>query len=356
MPRNIFAGGGVNAFQGENSPLYVQNMNSLKAAFTDLQNGTVATGPIGSVIMWSGTTANIPAGYAVANGAYLNTVTYASLYAIIGTRYGPLAGVTFPLPNFTSTVPVGITGAPVVPSTKTTSVSSAVDAHTHTVNSALTGANSNIGINTGNVSTHTHAGGILSGANSNIGLGVGTANTHTHAGSVLTQGNVDAHLHGIAVSTGDESIQHAHTTSGQSANHTHTYFRPNTGANSVTGSNNLDHTHTVNSNTTNHTHGILANSQNATSTLNTSITAPGAPNAGLGINLTGANSNIAVSQIDAPNLYPFFPAVTGISIVLTGSNSNIGLTAGTATTINASSLAHTHTTASTQIVFIIRVS
>jgi microcystin-dependent protein len=318
-------------------------MNSLKAAFTDLQNGTVATGPIGSVIMWAGPgllPADIPAGYAVANGAYLSTVTYATLYGIIGTRYGATVGVTFPLPNFTSNVPEGITGTPTAPFTKTTSAT-AIDAHTHTVNGTINASGQpnavlGLGINAGNADTHSH-----SGAN----LSAGTANTHTHAGSVLTQGNVDAHLHGIGGNTGDESAQHVHTNSGQSNSHGHSYFRPNTGANSNTGLANSDHTHTVNSNTGNHSHAFLLNSANATATLNTSITAPGAPNVGLGM---------SVNNVGAPN--------AGLALAFVNGNANThthaaaNLTAGTATTINDSPLpTHTHTTATTQIIFIIRV-
>ena len=317
MARNIFAGGGVNAFMGDNNPLYVQNMNSLKAAFTDLQNDIASAGsPIGSVIMWTGDTASIPAGYAVANGALLSTVTYATLYGIIGTRYGPLVGADFRLPDLTTRVPQGTVGLPTVPTTKVTSVSSNVDDHTHTVNSALTGANSSIGINTGNVSAHTHAGGVLSGLNSSIAISGANSNI----------GNTQAHSHPVIGNTG-----------GQSANHTHTYFKPNTGANNSGNNGNADHSH-----------GIFFNSGNANAT--------GINGANSNITWSVSNSNIAVSQIGAPNLYPFFPGVTGIDIVLTGSQSNIGLTAGNATTINASTLTHTHNFAVTELVFIIRVS
>jgi hypothetical protein len=320
--------------------LYVQNQNELKKAFNQVQASSISgAAPIGSVTMWAGTSANAPSTYAVCNGASLSTTgTYAALFAVIGYRYGG-SGATFNLPDFTSNVPVGITGVPVVPSTKITSAASAVDAHTHTVNSALTGANSNIGINsgnsniginTGNVSTHTHAGGLISGANSNIG-------------------NTQAHTHGVVGNTGGQSANHTHGTTGSdSPGHTHTYFRPNSGANNSTGGVSANHTHATGSQTVDHSHGILFNSGNANAT---------------GIN--GSNSSIGITQIGAPNLYPFFPGVTGIDIVLTGSNSsisltgansNIGLTAGNASTINASTPAHTHTTATTQIIFIIRVS
>ena len=43
------------------------NSRSLNNAFADLQAQIAAAsgGPIGSIMMWAGTTANIPAGYAV---------------------------------------------------------------------------------------------------------------------------------------------------------------------------------------------------------------------------------------------------------------------------------------------------
>lgn len=319
MARNIFAGGGVNAFMGDNNPLYVQNMNSLKAAFTDLQNeiASAAAGagsPIGSVIMWTGTTANIPTGYAVANGASVSAATYATLFAIIGYRYGG-AGANFNLPNLTSRIPQGTVGVPTVPTTVTTSVSSNVDAHTHTVNSALTGANSNW---------------ALSGANSNIGLNTGNVSTHTHSGGVLTAGSVNSSF------TVGNAQNHTHNVTGDTANeaaHTHVYFKPNSGANNNTGAGSA-HKHSISfaSQGSNSTIGL--NSSFTAGNTNTSITAPGAANVALTIALTGANSNIG----------------------LTGANSNIGLTAGNATTINTSTLTHTHNFAITELVFIIRVS
>lgn len=317
MSRNIFAGGGVQTFQGSNNPLYVQNMNSLKAAFTDLQDSIDIAAPIGAVLMWSGPGAlptDVPSGFAVCNGAYLDKDTYSTLYAIIGTRYGSLVGNTFPLPNLTSRIPRGTVGVPAA-TTVTTSVSSAVDAHTHLVNSALTGANSNlalsgansnIGLNTGNVSTHTHSGGTVSGANSNIGL---------------TVGNAAAHSHVVTGNTGNASDSHQHT-----------YFKPNSGANSSTGFSGSAHTH-----------GILFNSQNANAT-------------GLNTALTGVNSNIGVNAQGAPST-TLTIALTGANsnISTTGANSNLALTAGDATTINASTLSHTHTTPITELVFIIKV-
>ena len=122
MARNIFAGGGVQTFMGDNNPLYVQNMNSLKAAFTDLQSDIAgASNPIGTIIMWGGDPAaiptEVPAGYAVCNGASLVKNDYLDLWNVIKYRYGG-AGANFTLPNLTTRVPQGTIGAPTVPTTK----------------------------------------------------------------------------------------------------------------------------------------------------------------------------------------------------------------------------------------------
>lgn len=317
MARNIFAGGGVNAFMGDNNPLYVQNMNSLKTAFTDLQNDIAsavagAGSPIGSVIMWTGTTANIPTGYAVANGALLSTVTYATLYGIIGTRYGPLVGADFRLPDLTSRLPQGTVGVPTVPTTKVTSVSSAVDAHTHTVNSSLS---------LGNLNTHTHSGGVLTAGSVNTSITApGAPNTTIAVNSSFTAGNAAAHAHTVIGNTGN-----------QSDNHVHAYFKPNSGGNTTTG---------VQQGNANHSHGILFNSGNQSAAVNSSFTAGNAAShTHSGGVLTAGNTNTSITAPGAPN-----------------ANSTIALTAGDASTINASTLTHTHNFAITELVFIIRVS
>ena len=316
MARNIFAGGGVQTFMGDNNPLYVQNMNSLKAAFTDLQNDIAgASNPIGTIIMWGGDPAaiptEVPAGYAVCNGASLVKNDYLPLWNVIKYRYGG-AGANFTLPNLTTCIPQGTIGAPTV-TTKVTSVSSNVDVHTHTVNSSFTAGNAashthSGGVFTqGNANTHTHSGATVSGANSNIGLTVGNAAAHTH------------------VVTGN--------TGNQSNDHYHNYTKPNSGNTTST---------SFQQGNINHTHALLFNSQTANAT-------------GLNTALTGANSNIGVNAQGAPN------AVLGMSVSAPGAPNatiavNSSFTVGDATTINASTLSHTHNFAITELVFIIRVS
>lgn len=252
----------VNTAFGISTPV---NSRSLNNAFADLQAQIAAASgaPIGAIMMWAGTTANIPAGYAVCNGASLSTSgTYEPLHTLIGYRYGG-SGANFNLPDFTSRIPEGITGVPTVPATDTTSASSAVDAHTHTVNSTFS---------------------------------AGNAASHVHANS-FTAGNAADHLHNHSIGTA-------------AGDHQHTYFKPNSGGNNVTfGNGNAANAHT---------HGINGGVGAADRTLsvNSSFTSG------------GVNTAIGV---------------------------NSSLTAGNATTINTSTLAHTHTTAVTQVIFIIKV-
>ena len=231
--------------------------------------------PIGAVTMYSGLTA--PTNWAVCDGAELAIATYGPLYAIIGTRYGALtngsggAGTThFKLPSFTSRIPKGTVGTPTVPTTITSSASSAVDVHTHTVNSTFTAGNTNTSLTAGSVN------------------------------SSFTAGNAADHLHNHSIGTGNAN-----------ANHSHVYFKGNSGANANTGSDGAAHSHGING-------GIGA--ADRTLTVNSSFTA--------------GNTNTS----------------------LTAGSVNSSFTAGNASTINAQTLAHTHSVNSVDIVFIIRVA
>jgi len=247
--------------------------------------------PIGGVIMWVGTTANIPTGYAVANGASLSTTTYASLFNIIGYRYGGSGG-SFLLPNFTNLVPEGITGTPTIPSTIVTGIASAVDAHTHSVNSSFT------------------AGGV---------------------NSSFTAGNATSHTHPFSADSGNQSSSHYHywsaagVSTSNSGNHTHGYFKPNSGANNNTNSAG-DHSHTWSLYGQRTGTDSIANAETTQVHYHTVSGTTGNPNA------TSVNSSF------------------------TAGNVNSSFTAGNASTLNTSSPAHTHTLGTLEIIFIIRVA
>lgn len=71
----------------------------LQAATNSLNAAIVASyAPTGSVTMWTTTTA--PTGYLICNGAAISRTTYAALFAVLGTIYGPGDGsTTFNLPD-----------------------------------------------------------------------------------------------------------------------------------------------------------------------------------------------------------------------------------------------------------------
>ena len=317
MVRNLYAGGGVQAFQGQNNPLYVQNQNELKSAFAALQNDIANAGtPIGAVVMWVGTTANIPSGFAVCNGAPLNTTTYASLFNIIQYRYGG-GGINFLLPDFTGRAPKGITGVPTVPSTLLTNAASNVDAHTHSVNSSFTAGTVNSSFTAGGVNSSFTAGNAASHVHSNS-FTAGSVN------SSFTAGNANNHTHGVSGNTADANVAHSHG-----------YFKPNAGANNNTTSQNPIHSHGV---------SLTSAGSNTTIGVNSSFTAG---NTNSSFTSGGVNTAIGVnSSFTAGNVNSSF----------TAGNVNSSFTAGDASTINASTLTHTHTQPSTEIIFIIRVA
>ena len=320
---------------------------------------TAPTAPIGSVVMWAGTTANIPAGYAVANGAFLSTTTYAALYAIIGTRYGALSNSTFPLPNFTSNVPEGITGVPGASATKTTSASSAVDTHTHSVNSTITnpGApNAALGL------------ALTAGNSSGTFVKGNSAGTFTAGNSsgTFTAGNAASHSHLVSGVTTNASANHNHggTTGNATASHTHTYFKPNAGANNSTGtSTTTSHAHSIDTSSgTNHAHNMSFNSGNAGPAVNSTWTA-GAVNSTwtAGVVNSTWTAGVVNSTWNAGAVNSTWNAGAVNSTFSSGNanthtHSGAVLTAGNASTINASTVGHTHTTSTTEIIFIIRVS
>ena len=63
--------------------------------------------PVGTVAMWAGPNTP-PTGWHSCFGGTVSRTTYAELFAVIGTTYGPGNGsTTFTLPNFSTRVPVG---------------------------------------------------------------------------------------------------------------------------------------------------------------------------------------------------------------------------------------------------------
>jgi microcystin-dependent protein len=134
--------------------------------------GTIA----GELKMWP--TASAPTGYLMCDGALVSRTTYAILFGIIGTTYGPGDGsTTFNLPNFKDRMPIG---AGITYSANTTggSKDAIVVSHTHSATSTDAGH------------SHTYSGNVdpsgrfgYSGGGGNAGVG-----TPYNAGSTTASG------------------------------------------------------------------------------------------------------------------------------------------------------------------------
>jgi microcystin-dependent protein len=272
--------------------------------------------PVGAVQMYSGSSA--PTGWAICDGAELAIASYGALYAVIGTRYGALtngsggAGSThFKLPSFSARVPKGLTtGTPTVPTTITSNSSSAVDVHTHGVNSSFTAGNVNSSFTAGSVN------------------------------SSFTAGNATSHTHSFSANSGNESNYHYHFWSAagvgtsNSGNHTHSYFKPNSGANNNTGGGG-DHSHTWSLFGQRTGQQSIPNAETDQLHYHSVSGTTGNPSA------TSINSSFTAGNVNSS---------------FTAGSANSSFTAGNASTINSSTPSHTHTVPSVDIVFIIRVS
>ena len=81
------------------------NTTQLATTAFVIANGGVPTGVIN---MWS--TASAPSGFLLCDGTAVNRITYAALFAVIGTTFGVGDGsTTFNVPNYTNRMPYGTT-------------------------------------------------------------------------------------------------------------------------------------------------------------------------------------------------------------------------------------------------------
>lgn len=158
------SGTGVVIQNGTTTAVYCNGINFFSAFtgtggnFTINGNATVTgtlnvTGssnvvPAGSLLMWP--TGSAPSGYLLCNGNAVSRSTYAALFAVIGTTFGPGDGsTTFNLPDYRNRMPVGAGAAYAVGSTGG-SPDAIVVAHTHT----YSGSGTTAGMNANNPHGH----------------------------------------------------------------------------------------------------------------------------------------------------------------------------------------------------------
>jgi len=189
--------------------------NNLRADVAEVLKSSV---PIGTVVMWSGSSINVPTGWKLCDGTAISRTTYSDLYTIQGNVFGSGDGsTTFNLPDMRDRFIVGAGSSYSSNSTggsnSHTLTTAEIPSHNHTQNS------------------HNHTGSS------------GTSGSHSHTGTTSTTG---AHIHNVYYSysggTGSyRRLGHATSNSGSdnsalsSGSHNHT----------LTTSSGGDHSHTV---------------------------------------------------------------------------------------------------------------
>lgn len=216
-------------------------------------DGISGTNPAGTVITYAAATA--PTGYLVCDGALYSRVTYADLFAVIGTTFGVGDGTTtFGVPMLMgqfirgwNSTGSGIDASRVFGSTQTddflahthTFTGTAVAAHTHTASETSAGSHNHSGFSTDAGGSHAHTGSTSASGD----------HTHTYwEAAAATNDNRQGANSGLDV------MSRAAANTGGAGNHSHTFTTSTVAA----------HQHTVTTNTVaGHTHTITVNSGGA---------------------------------------------------------------------------------------------
>jgi microcystin-dependent protein len=81
-------------------------VSNLNADMVDGKHASDFAIPVGTIMMWAGSTA--PTGWLLCNGAAVSRTTYSDLFAVISTTYGTGNGsTTFNVPDLQRRFPLG---------------------------------------------------------------------------------------------------------------------------------------------------------------------------------------------------------------------------------------------------------
>lgn len=150
--------------------------------------------PIGSVTAYAGSSA--PTGWLLCDGSTVSQTTYADLYALISTTYGPAIGGNFTLPDLRGRTAVGVNTTAYLTTLGATagSANSILIAHSHgagTLTADSAGSHSH-------TVTHTMRGNGGTQPFGNFAVG----DAFSHSTITLTSSTDGAHTHAISGSTG----------------------------------------------------------------------------------------------------------------------------------------------------------
>ena len=158
--------------------------------------------PIGAMMSYGGAAA--PTGWLLCYGQAVNRTTYAALFAVLGTAYGPGdASTTFNLPDKRGRVPIGADNMGGTPANRVTEAGSGVDATAlgNSGGSQLAQADT-ITTTSSAVSVVDDPGHIhVINLNTNGGGGGGSGEITSIAGSTTTPGKTQSASTGITVAT-----------------------------------------------------------------------------------------------------------------------------------------------------------
>ncbi|CAB5220634.1 Phage tail collar domain containing protein [uncultured Caudovirales phage] len=163
--------------------------------------------PAGVIQPYMGLTTNIPVGWLHADGSDISRTTYASLFSVLGTRFGSGNGsTTFTLPDMDGYTLVGTTSASPGTSNATGTTDGYLStsySHTHAVDPASTATSADAHTHTTNPASVTSA--TTSLLQTQLSLGGATsvgASGHTHSVDVgVTTSSSDSHSHTVDIAS-----------------------------------------------------------------------------------------------------------------------------------------------------------
>jgi len=197
--------------------LYYKDNNGVVQLLASKATTTVSAVITGSVQMWAAATA--PSGYLFCSGQAVSRTTYSALFAIIGTTFGVGDGsTTFNVPNFSGSMPIGVTAS------NSSSFTGSISGTTLTVTAVASGPIAINQVLTGTgVASGTTVTGFVSGTLGGVGIYT------VSVSQTLSSSSITGTLSATALGATGGAAQTALTSSSQLPSHNHTAVSTDSG-------------------------------------------------------------------------------------------------------------------------------